>query len=219
MWKKLINLWKTDNLLEQAWRQSYEMLKIDQEMFLEAVQILRHTTGTDVDEGVRSKDKIVDAYEQEVRRKVLTHCAIQGPSQVPGGMMLVTIVIDIERIGDYIRHMVDLAVHYPDRLDGGRYERDLQRVEEAVKENFARTRQCIETSDERAAARLLQEYAWVKEVCYERLMEMVRDTGSDMPAAQAAALAQYFRWLKRINAHLLNITTSVLNPFDRIGVK
>jgi hypothetical protein len=31
------------------------------------------------------------------------------------------------------------------------------------------------------------------------------------------SLAMYFRWLKRINSHLRNITTSVVNPFDRIG--
>ena len=219
MWKKLINLWKSDNLLEQAWQESYEMLRIDQEMFLEAIQILRQTKGTDVDENVRSKDKLVDAYEQDVRRKVLTHCAVAGPSQVPGGMALVTIVTDIERIGDYIRHMVDLAVNYPAQLHGGPYEEDLRRVEAAVKENFARTRKCMETCDGLEAARLLQEYAWVKQVCYDRIMEMVRDTDSTMSPSQAAALALYFRWLKRINAHLLNITTSVINPFDRIRDK
>ena len=219
MWNKLIELWNTDNLLEQAWKQSYQMLHIAEEMFLEAIQVLRHTHGTDVGAEVRSKDRIVDAYQQDVRRKVLTHCAIRGASQVPGGMALVTIVIDIERIGDYARHMVDLAANYPNQLDGGKYEEELQRVESAVKDNFTRTRHCIETGDEREAARLLLEYAWVKKGCYDRLMAMVRDTDSAMPATQAVALALYLRWLKRINAHLLNIATSVIEPFDRIGVK
>ena len=35
----------------------------------------------------------------------------------------------------------------------------------------------------------------------------------------AATLALYIRWLKRINAHLRNITTSIVNPFDLIGFK
>ena len=205
MWRKLINLWREDNLLEQAWQESYEMLKIDQEMFLEAVQILRQTTGTDVDE--------------DVRRKVLTHCALSDSSQVPGGMALVTIVVDIERIGDYIKHMIDIAANYPKQLEGGRYEEDLQRVEEAVKENFNRTRACIESSDEREAAKLLQDYSWVKQTCFDRLMELIGDMETDLPAAQAAALGLYFRFLKRINSHLLNITTSVIQPFDMIGVK
>jgi len=219
MWRKLINLWREDNLLEQAWQESYKMLEIDQEMFLEAVQILRETTGTDVDEEVRSKDKLVDAYEQDVRRKVLTHCALSDSSQVPGGMALVTIVVDIERIGDYIKHMIDIAANYPKQLHGGKYEEDLQRVEEAVKENFARTRACIESSDEREAAKLLQDYSWVKQACFDQLMTLISNMEAEMPAAQAAALALYFRFLKRINSHLLNITTSVIKPFDMIGVK
>ena len=31
--------------------------------------------------------------------------------------------------------------------------------------------------------------------------------------------SDYFRYLKRINAHLRNIISSVINPYDRIGYK
>ena len=46
MWKDLKRLWQSDNLLEQAWEQSYEMLDIDREMFLETIRILRETDKT-----------------------------------------------------------------------------------------------------------------------------------------------------------------------------
>ena len=88
-----------------------------------------------------------------------------------------------------------------------------------MKENFARTRACIESSDEREAAKLLQDYSWVKQACFDQLMTLISNMEAEMPAAQAAALALYFRFLKRINSHLLNITTSVIQPFDMIGVK
>ena len=33
------------------------------------------------------------------------------------------------------------------------------------------------------------------------------------------ATALYIRFLKRISAHLMNIASSVVNPFDRIGFR
>ena len=57
MWKELTSLWKSDNLLVEAWDKSFEMLEIAQEMFLEAVRILRESDDTVINQEVRQKDK------------------------------------------------------------------------------------------------------------------------------------------------------------------
>ena len=127
MWRELLKLWKQDNLLKQAWDQSFEMLKIAQEMFLESVRILRESDEVEMIQEVKKKDKLVNKYEREVRRKVLTHLTVRGPIDVPAGLVLVTIIIDIERIGDYTKNIFDLAVNHPERLPGGKFEEELQR--------------------------------------------------------------------------------------------
>jgi len=58
---------------------------------------------------------------------------------------------------------------------------------------------------------------WVNRVCDDSLFGLVREEDKEIQAGNAVALALYFRWLKRINSHLRNIATSVVNPFDRIG--
>ena len=219
MWRDLTRIWRTSDLLKDAWRESYKMLEIDQEMFLEGIRILRESADTEANQEILDKDKIVDAYEQEVRRKVMTHCAVQGPASMAQSMVLVTIVIDIERIGDYIKNMVNLAINHPERLTGGMYEDNLKRVEEAVKENFVRTRACIESSDEAVATTVLKETKWISQVCESSLLGLTRGEDPDISSGQAVSLALYFRWLKRINSHLGDIATSVVNPFDRIGFK
>ena len=219
MWKKLKNLWRAHNLLQEAWEQSYEMLEIDQEMFLEARETLRERDDANMSQKIRERDKTINKYEREVRRKVITHCTVQGATAIPGGMVLVSIIIDIERIGDYIKNFVDLAKNHPTRLRGGMFEETLQKVEASVKDNFTRTRHCIESSDKEAALQLLKDYEWVNKECDNNLMDLVREKDKDIPAGEAVCLALYFRWLKRINSHLRNITTSVVNPFDRIGYK
>ena len=40
-----------------------------------------------------------------------------------------------------------------------------------------------------------------------------------MARAQTAAVVLYVRYLKRVGAHLLNILSSVVNPFERTGYK
>ncbi len=210
-------LLSADNLLKQAWRQSFEMLEICQEMFIEAMTILRERNDANLSEEIRQRDKIVNKYEQEVRRKVMTHCTVQGPTAVPGGMALVSIIIDIERIGDYTKNIVDLARNHPTRLQGGMLEDDLRRIEAAVKDNFIRTRNCIESSDKEKALKLLSDYEWVSVQCDDSLWEIVKEKDKDIEPGDAASLALYFRWLKRINAHLRNMTTSVVNPFEKIG--
>lgn len=217
MWKQLIKMWKSDNLLDQAWKQSYKMLEITHEMFLEAVRVLRECDDTILKKEIKDKDKIVNEYQQEVRRKVMTHCALQGPNELPGGLVLVSIVIDIERIGDYTKNIVDVAAVHPQKLSGGPFEKSLIKIEDGVKDNFIRTKNCIEESDIKAANKLLHDYEWINTECNERSMALIQSKDKSMLCGDAAALALYFRWLKRINSHLRNITTSVVNPFDRIG--
>lgn len=217
MWRKLISIWKSDNLLKQAWQQSFEMLEITNGMFLEALSVLRESETMIIKKDIRDRDIRVNKFQREVRRKVMTHCTVQGPDELPGGLVLISIVIDIERIGDYTKNIVGLAAIHPAKLKGGLFEDSLKKIEKAVKDSFTRTKECIETSDAKEAEKLLKEYEWISPECDQRSDELIQEKDKNISSGDAATLALYFRWLKRIYSHLRNITTSVVNPFDRIG--
>ena len=136
MWEKLKNIWKSDNLMDEAWKQSFEMLEICNEMYLEAVHVLRETHENKVNEEIRQKDKIVNKYERSVRKNVITHLAVQSPADLAQGMVLVSIVIDIERLGDYTKNIVGLATMHPEILKGGKLEKDIKKIEEAIKDQY-----------------------------------------------------------------------------------
>ncbi len=219
MFRRLFSVFQKDTLMDRAYRRSFTMLDTTRHMFLSAKTSLRHTENSVVKIDIYDKDIEVNRYEREVRRDVFNHLAVSGAEKLPSGLVLVSIIIDIERIGDYTKNMIELAMNHPQRLEGGKFESDLQRVEAAVEDGFIRTRDCFERADAEAAQELLNTYEWVGRLCDHCLFALVKEEDKTIRCGDAVSLAMYFRWLKRIHSHLRNITTSVVNPFDRIGFK
>ncbi len=217
MFKKWMAIFKKDTLMDHAYQRSYDMLDITLEMFREARESLRNRDDSEIDLGLKDKDKEVNSYEREVRRMVFKHLVLRGTTGLSSGLALVSIIIDIERIGDYTKNMVELALDHPGRLTGGRFEEDLVRMEEGVEDNFIQTKKCFIEGDDVLALELLEKYAWINDTCDDRVRDVVQEKDPSIRSSDAAALALYIRFLKRVNSHLRNITTSVSNPFDRIG--
>jgi len=217
MFRKWLAIFKKDSLMDLAYQRSFKMLDITMAMFLEAKESLRQREDSQIDFKVKETDKEVNSYEREVRRMVFNHLAVTGAANLPSGFTLISIIIDIERIGDYAKNMVELALDHPGKLHGGKLEGGITRIEEALEDNFVQTKKCFEQGDGSFALELLEKYAWVNDSCDEIVVALVREKDEKMKAGDAAALVLYTRWLKRINSHLRNITTSVVNPFDRIG--
>ncbi len=217
MFKKWLAIFKKDTLMDRAYQRSFDMLAITLAMCMEAKVSLRHREDSEIDLSIKEKDKEVNSYEWEVRRMVFNHLAVQGTADLPSGLALISIIIDIERLGDYAKNMVELALDHPGKLHGGKFEEDLVRIETAVEVSFTQTKRCFESGDKECALDLLDKYAWVNDTCDEIVKDIVREKEAVTSSGDAASLALYIRWLKRINSHLRNIATSVCNPFDRIG--
>lgn len=217
MLKELLSIFKGDSKLDEAYRQSYEMLDIAHDMFTESRRSLREAEGIDLGADIAKRDKAINKYERDVRKFVVQHLAVTGTEHMMGGLILVSVIVDIERLGDYAKNVVELAANHPEKLNGGDHEADLKRVEDAVEDTFTRMRNILRNSDHDEAENLLRDYLWVNSLCDRRVIDYIRDSEADIPVGTAVALALYFRYLKRINAHLQNIATSVCNPYHRIG--
>ncbi|MGB5894861.1 MAG: PhoU domain-containing protein, partial [Ignavibacteriaceae bacterium] len=206
-------------LMDRAFQRSYDMLDLTYNMYLQAKEVLRNTENTELEVDLSDEDIEVNKYQREVRKDVFNHLVLTDGEQLSSGLVLVSIVIDLERIGDYTKNIVEVAQNHPQRLHGGKFEDDLLRIEDGVDDNFKRTIEVFKTSDEDAGRQLLKEYKWIPRLSDKSLMSLVQQTDPSITSGSAAALALYFRSLKRINAHLRNVTTSVVNPFHRIGYK
>jgi len=217
MIKELINIFKKDSLLDQAYERTYEMIDITCSMYKEIQLRLRDDAKYKFTFDIRDQDIAINKYEREVRRNVFNHLVVSGMEDLNSGLVLVSIIIDLERVGDYTKNMVELADTIDKVLKGGKFNKDLVRVEKAVEDTFIRVREIFEEADDKKAEDLLLEYGWVNKICDQHITDLLNKKETKMSSAKAVALGLYFRYLKRINSHLHNVASSVVNPFPRIG--
>ena len=78
MLKQFLELLRKESQLNQAFKRSQEMLREDQEMFEAAIRSLRERDDARLEVDIYAKDQLINAYEREVRRKVLTHLTVSG---------------------------------------------------------------------------------------------------------------------------------------------
>lgn len=217
--KELIELWRSDNLLKQALGDSHVMLEHARAMFNESVRSLRDSDETETTLNVYDQDIQINIYQREVRKKVLKHLAITGGANIIPGLILTSIVIDIERLGDYTKNIMDLAIAHPHILTCNTYEEDINEIETATGELFDRVIPTVKDTDKEEAQKLIEGYWWILKKCDEILTRLIQETGADAACTtgNAVTTALYARYLKRMSAHLLNICTSVVNPFEAIS--
>jgi len=219
MFKEFFDLFRKENLLQQAYNRSQEMLEADREMFLAAIESLREHDDARIDIDIYAKDQLINAYEREVRRKVLTHLAVTSSRSIQACLVLVSIVIDIERIGDLTKNIVELALLHPGKLTTGTHERRVRKIETTVKTMFSLLIEAMPTNDEAKAKEVMAEHWWIARRSDEMLAALIGHDDPGLPCNEAVSTALYVRFLKRVSAHLMNIASSVVNPFDRIGFR
>ncbi|MEX0835199.1 MAG: PhoU domain-containing protein [Nitriliruptor sp.] len=167
-----------------------------------------HSVGAEL----RATDHRVNEAERGIRRDLVVHASVHGSIDTPAILIYMSIVKDIERIGDYAKNLFDLA-HDGTNLTvtsrGARHTamhtemiRMINEVSTAFRERDPElSRELLAHGDE-----LLVDFD-------DAVSSLVR---SDSVGDQSVAQALAYRYYKRIIAHLLNVLSAVVMPVDRL---
>lgn len=215
----IIKIWKSDSLLSQAWDDSIAMLKLSHEIFQKSLESFNSPESLKEIKALKKEDRKINDYQMTVRRKVLTHFSIGASArEVTNGLVLVDMVVDIERIGDYCKNISDLTLMKESSINFGELSEEISKIEEEVKSRFSSTIEVIENQDEDLAFTLQDKYRKAISAVSDNIVsEIVSGKTKLGSQSKSAALVLYVRYLKRIGAHLKNITSTVVNAYDRIG--
>ena len=218
MFKQIFEIFKSDSLYQQALGECHEMLDIDLKMFKASIKSLRKSNSADIDIDIFEMDKKINEFERDVRRKIMTHLAVGGKEDIGSGLVIVSVVIDIERIGDYTKNIYDLAVNHPKKLNGGSVEDRLAKIEKYSFKLFEESTKAFKDQDIVKASNLMGNYK--KNISKQSdavTNDIIAGKIGDLETGTASAVGLYSRYLKRIAAHSRNLSSSIVNPFERIG--
>ena len=212
----IFKVFNSDDLLNQALLDCYKMLDLTKKMFNESIDNLRYDKSSEID--IYLMDKEINEFERVVRRKIMTHLSVNSETNLSAGLVLVSVVIDIERIGDYTKNICDLAVNHKGKLLFGIEEKKLSIIENNVKDYFNNTIDAFKNQDIDLARKLMEEYKSDISIESSKLVNsIISGEIKDLSSVQAGSLCLYLRYLKRISGHSKNLVSSIVNPFERIG--
>ena len=219
VFKNLVNIWKSEDSLSQACTSSNEMLTLSHVMFTDSIGALRSGEKNKVIKSIKQRDTDINKYQRDIRKKVVTYYSIsKDVTNLDSGLVLINMVVDIERIGDYTKNILDLAKHHPKKLVSEKISDDLRVVEKAVIERFKNTIKAVGEMDEEVAKELIKSYrSDLGKLSDNLVASSISGKLQIGEAHRASSMVLYARYLKRIGAHLKNITSVVVNPFESIG--
>lgn len=219
MFNKFKELFGSENLLDIAFDTTITMLEFDYQMYTASKTTLRESDTDELPFDIRKMDRKINKYEREVRRNVLTHLSVAGNQNLVPGLALVSIVIDVERIGDYTKNIAGLASIHKNKLKGGKAEPELKQIEDTITEEFPQIIEVLKKQDQELARKILNSEEKIGKLSDTIVSNMILEEDKELSKSDSVSLAMYARYLKRINAHLSNIASSMVNPFPRIGFR
>ena len=214
MFREFFQLWKKAGLLNEALEETEKMLLVAKSMFSFSLRVLMDKEKEKED--IYKIDRELNELQRNVRRKILEHLSINPQQDVTSCLVLITIVIDIERIGDYSKNLIELSHKYPQHLKGKYIER-IREIEKDIEELFDRTINAFKNADIDLARQIMERHARIAVHCEKVVEDLIED--AEISSRMGIIYALLARYLKRVSAHLKNIASSVSNPFHRLGYK
>ena len=214
MIRELLGLLRVRSALDDMFNEFTQMIEKIEWMFHRSIDVLTgEETGEETAEQLYSKDKEVNEHERNIRRKIITHLSIKPGADVPACMVLMSIVKDAERVGDYCKNILELGTMSNIVLDRGRYKTPVRDLADEVEGLFIATRKAMQSSDKLTARRVIVKGEQINDQCNMLIKQLVAD---DIPTGKAVVYTLAVRYIKRVSSHLANIATSIVNSIDNL---
>lgn len=214
MLKELITLWKHESLMKKVVEEFGEMLSDDEYLFTRSWQVV---TGKAVIDEIKrpfyEKDSAVNEREREIRRKLAEHLSLRPGQDFSGCLVIMSLVKDAERIGDYAKNIFEVGVMLEGASKEMKYLHRLSLTQGKISGHFPRLKIAFLESDENIVKEILEDYAPIKRECNNMLHDLFSE---QLSTREAVATALLIRYLKRINSHMSNIASGIVYPLDKI---
>ena len=214
MFNSLMSFWKGKDFLSQVIDDFSEMLDRSENIFtMVSRALLENDKPENLKDTVYEVDKKINQLERGIRRRIVEHLTLQPTVDTSMCLCLMSVVKDAERIGDYTKNLFEVIELLEKPIDRATFDTYFNGMNDNILKLFKDTKQAfVQEDDAKAKATYHLESRIVKE-CDAILINLA---ASDLSTNEGVCYALIARYYKRIAAHLVNISTSVVLPISQL---
>ena len=215
MLRELLSIFRPGNPLQAMADNFAKMIELTHKQTVKAGEIyFSRTTSPESRSEIRRMDVEVNKLERKIRKQVIQRLSLRGTTQqVPYSLLLMSLVKDVERIGDYAKNLSEVVDFSSDPLPDDEITAELREFRKFVETAFGSTADIFSESDREGAIELITAGRGLAQRSDALLSRIAR---SDYNASLTTSAILGTRYYKRIGAHLLNILSSVVMPLHKL---
>jgi len=212
MFKDLLSFWKGKDFLVQVMEDFKIMLDDSEEMFKAVcVQLLDGTKEAGLKDKIYEIDRQVNSLQKEIRKRIVEHLSLQPSVDVNACLILMSVVKDAERLGDYSKNLYEVTELLAEPVDCAIFSEYFDELDKKILALFQQTKKAFIEADEEQARSSWEHEKKIAKYC-DHIVERLAQ--SNLSVNQAVCFTLVARHFKRIIAHLVNIATSVVLPLS-----
>ncbi len=216
MLKELLSLFRTDNAIARMGVDFGKMLDLSYGITVRAGQVFfEETSREDERAEISKRDRRINKLERRIRKQVIAHLTLSmDTSDVPYCLLLMGIVKDVERLGDYAKNLAEIHDAGGAPLPDDENAKELREIRAIVERTFGAVNEVFATSDSEAARKLIGEGLGVGPRCDALICRVAEST---YDAATTTSIVLGARYYKRLESHLLNVLSGIVRPLHKLN--
>jgi len=219
MFREILNALRSTDALGEMVNELVEMLQTGKWMFQKASDaLLRKADWQQATDELYARDRTINRTEQHVREQIVTHLSVGHEQDIAACLVLMSVVKDAERIGDYCKNIFEVARFYTREYSSPQFFQPLTDIREKVWPLFDQVEHAFVKADTDKARSALTHITAINGTCDTLVMQLLTMDGK-MPPDEAVAYVLLARFYKRVAAHLGNIATGVVSPLPMLDYR
>ena len=212
MFKNLLSFWKGKDFLTQVFSEFNKMLDDTRCMYeMVCKTLLDNIEEPDLKKKIHEMDKNVNRLQKSIRTRIIEHLSLQPTVDVAACLLLMSVVKDAERLGDYAKNLFEVTEFLAKPIDRALFSQYFNEVDKDVLVLFEQTKEAFIETDLNVATSTWNYEKKIAKGCDEIVAKVAQ---SNLTVNEAVCFALIARHFKRIVAHLVNIATSVILPLS-----
>jgi phosphate uptake regulator len=213
MWTELIELLRPGTPMEGLSDDFEKMYGIVQQMGRGVrPHIFDHSLSIEQRSEIYKLDIQVNKLERSIRKRVVSHVSMSR-NHIPYCLLLMSLVKDVERMGDYIKNISEVSELGGGSVPEGELRKELAELADTAMVLLEEAFQIFKDQDQERANELVQVGRMAGKRCDNLLVALAK---SDFNAAETTSMVLLTRFYKRLGGHLLNVLSSVIMPLHKV---